>query len=284
MTAFSTNRGAHTRSFQHPPRTYWIRGTLILAVSVLAAISVLSFHVAAADIDAGKRAMKVGKYQRALEQLQPLARRGDPEAQYLTGVVYHTRLLMHGHETRAEALHWFRKAADNGHMTAQAEYAHMILAYSDAFDTYKEEAHRLLIAAVDAGNPTAQHYRGVELAAGYATGFEDDKSGFALLERAAAQGHGPAFRALAQFHYTAFKLKPSDDLKRDHAVGTMQWLLLEYIVLDRYTHWIARLLPKKVLRDQLLRRQILDRAKEWLQTNKPDKLNRIPARMPWETL
>ena len=68
---------------------------------------------AQAGVDSGERAYLAGDYRMALDELLPLAREGDSEAQYIVGV-------MHDHgdgvaRDYAAAASWYEKAAGQGH-------------------------------------------------------------------------------------------------------------------------------------------------------------------------
>ncbi len=68
---------------------------------------------AQAGVDSGERAYLAGDYRMALDELLPLAREGDAEAQYIVGV-------MHDHgegvaRDYAAAASWYEKAAGQGH-------------------------------------------------------------------------------------------------------------------------------------------------------------------------
>ncbi len=84
-------------------------GTLYLA----AALSIAAASAALADLEGGRAAYDEGDYRAARAQLEPLARDGEAEAQYLLGLSYY-----HGSgELRddARALAWFREAAAQEH-------------------------------------------------------------------------------------------------------------------------------------------------------------------------
>lgn len=69
-------------------------------------------------LSAGKSAWARGDYAAAAKSLQPLADRGNPEAQFSLG-----RMHSWGHgvkKNKVEAIFWFRMAARQGHPEAQA--------------------------------------------------------------------------------------------------------------------------------------------------------------------
>jgi TPR repeat protein len=71
---------------------------------------------ARADVAAARSAMQTGDYNKAIQELKPLAESGDAEAQYLLAETY---LGGHGGSVM-EALKWMTAAADQGHAQAQA--------------------------------------------------------------------------------------------------------------------------------------------------------------------
>ena len=71
----------------------------------------------AQDLDAGLKAAQAGDFQTALKEWKPLADQGHAYAQYYLGLMY-----ANGEgvpEDDAEAVRWFRLAADQGHADAQ---------------------------------------------------------------------------------------------------------------------------------------------------------------------
>ena len=60
-----------------------------------------------------------GHYERALELLEPLARKDDAQAQFLIGLVYSNAWRELGEDDAFNAEKWFTRAADNGHRIAQ---------------------------------------------------------------------------------------------------------------------------------------------------------------------
>ena len=64
-----------------------------------------------------KEALDKQDYATALEELMPLAQKGDAEAQYNLGKLYHDGQGVP--QDYAEAVKWFQKAADQGNAKAQ---------------------------------------------------------------------------------------------------------------------------------------------------------------------
>lgn len=65
------------------------------------------------------RYFKKGQYNRALPLLEPIARAGDAQAQFLIALVYSNAWNSIGDDDAFKAEKWFARAADNGHMMAQ---------------------------------------------------------------------------------------------------------------------------------------------------------------------
>lgn len=82
-------------------------------VFVFAVAVVCSLPVAGkASLHTAEKALSLGNYAAALEILKPLAKQGNPQAQFRLGKLYY---LGQGVEANAEkAFHWFHLAAENG--------------------------------------------------------------------------------------------------------------------------------------------------------------------------
>jgi TPR repeat protein len=91
------------------------RGTAMLAVLAALGGGVLP-QTARADIDSGRSAIQAGDYPKAIEELQPLADKGDATAEYLLAEIYYG-----GHGgSLPEAVKWMTAAAEQGYAQAQA--------------------------------------------------------------------------------------------------------------------------------------------------------------------
>ena len=73
----------------------------------------------AQDLDAGLKAAQAGDFQTALKEWKPLADQGHADAQFFLGVMYADGRGVP--EDDAEAVRWFRLAADQGHAYAQPQ-------------------------------------------------------------------------------------------------------------------------------------------------------------------
>src|SRR5437867_1817726 len=111
---------------------------------------------AIADRDAALRAYRQGDFTVALNEWQPLAERGDAEAEFRLGAMYER-----GEGTPAQpnqAAKWYRKAADQGY--SQAQYALGKL-YADGRGILQDyiEAHKWLNLASANGEAEAAKRR-----------------------------------------------------------------------------------------------------------------------------
>ena len=85
--------------------------------SVLALVLALTLSACSSDVQVGVEAYERGDYAAALEELRPLAERGDARAQYFLGSMY-----AEGEgvpEDYAEAAKWYHLAAERGDAEAQ---------------------------------------------------------------------------------------------------------------------------------------------------------------------
>jgi len=103
------------------------------------ALSVLMFAGAAsADkfADAFEAAAS-SDYNKAVQQWEPLARKGHPDAQLFLALMYHSGVA--GYSNEKEAVKWYHKAAENGNYTAQ-EY--LATAYREGWFGLKKSSKK----------------------------------------------------------------------------------------------------------------------------------------------
>lgn len=156
-------------------------------------LALLAAHVHAqgpeADLASAKAAHARRDYLQAFKLLQPLAKRGDAEAQLRLGLMYY-----HGQGVRendAEAFRWLRQAAVAGHADAQFHLANM---YAFGFGLPPEttdpdrEAARWYFEAANQGHAEAQHNLGILLLSGKGVASNTDEA-MRWFRRAAAGGH-----------------------------------------------------------------------------------------------
>lgn len=83
----------------------------------------ITLPATAQDLDKGLAALHRGEYATALQELRPLAERGDAEAQLNLGNMYYKGLGVT--QDYAEAMKWYGKAADQGNAEAQLNVGFM---------------------------------------------------------------------------------------------------------------------------------------------------------------
>jgi DamX protein len=94
----------------------------IRLISVIAALSVLlavgcSVTTDEGRFDSGKENFIAGNFDQSFKQLQPLAKQGNPEAQYAVGYMYFYGLGTK--QNMQEAVEWMQQAADSGQPQAK---------------------------------------------------------------------------------------------------------------------------------------------------------------------
>lgn len=87
--------------------------SITLAVLLLGSISTAY----AGTVDEGLDAYNAENYEQAFSIWEPLAKNGDPEAQYYLGYLYQTGA--GAPQSSSEALKWYFRAAEQGHLTAR---------------------------------------------------------------------------------------------------------------------------------------------------------------------
>jgi TPR repeat protein len=160
--------------------------------------------VAATPLEQGIAAIQRGEETKAIQILQPLAARGDVQAQYYLGL---------GYGYSPEAAKWFRKAAEQGH--AKAQYFLYSL-YRDGLGVAQDptEASKWLHKAAVGGSDSAQYSLGLESAM---AGNQGEAAKWYRL--AAAQAHDSAQLELGRLYRDGL------GVKRDF-VRAYMWLLL----------------------------------------------------------
>jgi len=173
-------------------------------IVLIAALCLSMEVVAAAPLEQGIAAYRSGDQAKAIKTLQPLASRGDIQAQYYLGLSY---------EYSPEAAKWFRKAAEQGH--AKAQYFLYSL-YRDGLGVAQDptEASKSLHKAAAGGSDSAQYSLGLESAM---TGNQGEAAKWYRL--AAAQAHDSAQLELGRLYRDGL------GVNRDF-VRAYMWLLL----------------------------------------------------------
>jgi TPR repeat protein len=176
---------------------------LIAALLILATSSPL----AAQSVKAGIEAWQKGDYAAGVAIWRPLAEKGDADAQFNLGQAYR---LGRGLPTNLSAAQtWFERAANQGHLDAQATLGLLLFQSGD-----QSGGLRWLKTAALKGEPRALLVFGTALFNGDGV-TQDPVMGYAFVSRAAAQGLGPAKDTLAQMD----KILPLEDRKKGVAIA-----------------------------------------------------------------
>ncbi|QTR51608.1 tetratricopeptide repeat protein [Candidatus Thiothrix anitrata] len=126
-------------------------------------------------------AMMAGEYERAAILLEPLATKGDPEAQYKLGL-----LGVEGAITTNAAILWMQKSADQGYSDAQFSLALSYL-QGDGVGKDAPTGYKWLKKAAISNNPLAQYLLGRDLYEG--SGIKQNiQEGISWLVKAAKTG------------------------------------------------------------------------------------------------
>ena len=162
------------------------RGAAFAAAIALMAVATPALGDFATGLDACKR----GDYAATIGAWRPLADAGNPQAQYMMGMLYAQGVGI----TRNYALarDWYEKAATAGLRAAQFSlgwlYYHGGEADAGSVAIDRRQAARWLTAAADAGQPMASYIVGRMHLAGAAGLPADEARACALLVRAAEGG------------------------------------------------------------------------------------------------
>src|SRR3954470_8868091 len=177
---------------------------LLFGLAVLgAAAAPLASQSVKAGIDAWQRA----DYAGAITIWRPLAEKGDADAAFNLGQAY--RLGRGGPTNLGAAQTWFERAAEKGHVDAQATLGLLL------FQNGNQAAGlKWLKAAAEQGEARALLVYGTALFNGDNV-TQDPVLGYAYVSRAAAQGLAPAKETLAQLD----KLLPVQDRKKGVAIA-----------------------------------------------------------------
>jgi len=138
-----------------------------------------------AGVEEGVAALLKGDYATALKEFQPLAERGDAEAQYRLGRMYE---FGRGVLTNMpQAMSWLNKSAAQGNASAQTELGAI---YASGFGGVPEDDAQAVAwfqKAANQGNPTAQYNLGLMYAKGGGVK-QDFAQAVAWYRKAADQG------------------------------------------------------------------------------------------------
>jgi hypothetical protein len=128
------------------------RGTAWIAVVGGLGVGLISAtHLATAGEEEGREYMQGGQYEKAIQELQPLADQGSPTAEYLLGEIYFGG---HGGDSQ-QALKWMTASAEQGYGQAQARLG-MIYAKGLGVPVNNIEAYRWFALAAQSSDPKTQ--------------------------------------------------------------------------------------------------------------------------------
>lgn len=165
------------------------RLTVIFLASI---VSLLPGQGFADKMSEGMAAYKAGRYKEAAKLWQPLADKGDANAQYNIGLLYRNGQGVK--QDDRQALVWFSKAAQQGMLDAQYNTGLMYFE-GRGVAASKPEAFEWWKLAAAKGHAPSQYNLGVLYAYGIATG-KDTAKALELWHKAAKQGHKGARKAL----------------------------------------------------------------------------------------
>ena len=157
---------------------------------LLAAAVSLAGSAAAQSVRTGVDAWQAGRYDEAVRNWQPLAERGDADAQFNLGHAY--RLGRGVPQNLGLAEQMYARAARSGHEEAQAMYGMLLFQ-----NGRRQEAMPYIERAAERGDPRAQYVLGTALFNGDLVA-RDWPRAYALMTRAAAQGLPPAATQLQE--------------------------------------------------------------------------------------
>ena len=163
-------------------------------------------------IHRAKDAIEREDYGTAIELLQPLAKDGLPEAEFLMGYLYFTSADV----TKEDARIWLERAAAKNH----PEALYRLACFGDKFDFCPPEddtRRGFLVRAAELGSVEAQRDLGCFYAIGEYGFSRDEVLGRLWYGRAAAQGH-----ADAQYNYGLMLLYGEGGIAEPEA--GMEWV------------------------------------------------------------
>lgn len=161
-----------------------------LATGLLGSSIMLAALPANADVKTGVEAWDRGDYQAAVKEWRPAAVSGDPVAQFNMGQAYK---LGRGVEMdHVQALSWYKRAADQGHVEAFDNYGMMLFNMNR-----RAEAMPYIQTSAARGEARAQYVLGTAYFNGDLT-TKDWPRAYALMTRASSKGLAQASARLAE--------------------------------------------------------------------------------------
>ncbi len=178
----------------------------ILGIGILAGMATAG--VAYADVKDGVDAYERGDYAKAISEWQPMAIKGNADAQFNLAQAYKLGRGVPMDTKIAES--WYRKAAEQGHLQAEDNLGLVM------FNNGKRaEAMPYIVKSAERGEPRAQYVLGTAAFNGDLAG-KDWVRAYALMTRASAAGLSTASARLAQFD----QFIPLEDRQRGLQLAT----------------------------------------------------------------
>lgn len=168
------------------------------ALVAMGCLGLLAACSGSKDISSCNAALNGKRYDEALKCLEPLAQKGNAEAQDDIGRIYEAGLGVP--QDFKQAAGWYRKAADQGYARAQNSLGLLYMNGQGVTQDYQQAIDWFRKAAAQ-GEAEAQNNLGFM----YANGFgvpKDLNQAIALFRKAAAQGVVPAKQALKQLGFS----------------------------------------------------------------------------------
>jgi len=181
-----------------------LKSALFISCLILSAVT----HADA--LDDGQAAFDAKHYQEAFKLWQPLADKGNPDAEYNLGLLYMNGLGVK--KNNRLALMWFTRAGQQGLADAQYNAGVMFYLGKGVYPSYKSAIAWWQLAA-NKGHANAENNLAAMYAYGYGVG-QDTAKAIALWTAAAKQGHPDAINALIEVYsgkLAGFKADPAKE-------------------------------------------------------------------------
>lgn len=186
------------------PRTF--KSGLLIGFCCL----ILASLVQADALDDGQAAFDAKQYQQAFTLWSPLAKKGNPDAEYNLGLLYMNGLGVKKNDRLA--LMWFIRAGQQGMADAQYNAGVMYYLGQGVYPSFKSAIAWWQLAA-NKGHANAENNLAAMYAYGYGVGV-DQKKAIALWTDAAEQGLPNAINALIEVYsgkLAGFKADPTKE-------------------------------------------------------------------------
>jgi TPR repeat protein len=227
-----------------------MRHLTALLVSFLLFWAVSFSSSSASPTDKAAQAMEKGDFATAVDELHPLAEKGDPNAEFLLGMLYDAGNGVARDPSAAAS--WYRRAADQNHLLAQVYLGALFYTGQGVRQDYAEAMHWFQVPA-ESGNDQAQFYLGSMYATG--SGVEKDESkAIQWLTKSATQRNTRAMGMLAVALFS--RARDDQDLVEAYAwshlaaeLDPVQAVTSARGVIDQYCNDQQRERGKKAISD-----------------------------------